>query len=535
MGQARPLRLFIYARILVTFLLLISTVVLDMQETNAISDQSYRGLVRLMALSFLFSVISHVFIKFTKFNQFIAYLQVIWDLLFVSILLLFTGGINSPYSFLYLLSIMNSAVLLGRREALYTASLCGIFYGTIIDFQYFGLLSSFGLNKFAAIQPGGMQIIYNIFLHLIGFYLTSLITCYLADLARRSEEALRTKSIDFDELERLSASIVANIESGLITITTDGNIRVFNPYAEQLTGRLQSEVYNIPISSVFPEIAAVIGENGAITSGEILCNLSENNCKILGFSSIPFTDKHGNTLGIIINFKDLTSKKKLEEALKRSDRLAALGELSARMAHEIRNPLASMSGSVQLLSEHGSITESDQRLLNIISREADRLNMLITEFLTYAKPVSPRKEIFNLFELVEEIKLLLTSDKRFINISINNNIPLSTTVNADINQLKQIFINLVQNAAESIGDQGQIDINTTINLDDTIITVKDNGAGLTAESAKHLFEPFWTTKGEGTGLGLAIIYRIIEEHGGMINAESVPEGGCLFTVTLPNS
>jgi len=543
MGQERRLRLFIYARIIVTFLFLASTIVLNLNEPNAIDELTYNGVVRLMAFSFIFSIASHFFLKIPRYQLFITYLQTIWDLLFVTVLLLFTGGVTSPYSFLYLLSIMNAGVLLGRREAFYTASLCGILYGAIIDFQYYGLLNAIGLSKLPAQQLGAMHIFYNIFLHLMGFYLTCFITGYLSDLARKSEDALLMQSINYNELERLNSTIVSNLESGLMTINTQGNIRVFNHYAEQLTGKTQNEVYDLPLNRVFPDMTDVLKDLGNVIYSEFVCAVPGNPTMVLGYSTVPFTDAQGEIAGVIINFKDLTVKKQLEDALKRTDKLAALGELSARMAHEIRNPLASMSGSVQLLADHGNIAENDQRLLTIILRETDRLNALITEFLTYAKPVSPNKKDIYLKQFIEDICLMSVTDRRFDGIDVTNLVPDDMVVRADANQLRQVVINLLNNAAEAMCQSGRIEIGGYTDLKPrqdiqsshvSVITVKDNGSGISQENAMHLFEPFWTTKADGTGLGLAISYRIIEEHGGMIDVDSSLSNGCKFSIYLPN-
>ena len=541
MGSDRRLKIFIYARVLVTFLLLVSTIVLNLQEPEAIYDQSSPGMVRLMAFSFLFSVASHFFLKIPRFRFFITYLQTIWDLLFVTVLLLFTKGVTSPYSFLYLLSIMNAGVLLGRREALYTASLCGILYGAIIDLQYFGLLTPIGLSQTPALQLGATNIFYSIFLNLIGFYLTAIITGYLSGMAKESEEALREKNVDYEELERLRTTIVANVESGLLTITPKGNIRVFNRYAEILTGKSQAEIYDAPLNIVFPAISGVVENLDSTVSGEFVY-VGQGNNMILGYNAVPFADTQGEPAGVIINFKDLTVIKRMEEALKRSDRLAALGMLSARMAHEIRNPLAAMSGSVQLLAEHGSIVASDRRLLDIVLRESERLNTIITEFLAYARPAPPRKERIELRELTEDMSLLLSSDKRFDGIAILNLVPSAMTVSADAHQLLQVLLNLLNNAADAMPQGGQIEIDAHVQSSGVdgskmgpvaVITVTDDGTGIAPEAAEHLFEPFWTTKPEGTGLGLAIIYRIIEGHGGTIRVDSPPDGGCRFTIMLP--
>jgi two-component system sensor histidine kinase PilS (NtrC family) len=542
MGPERRLGIFIYARIIVSFLFLASTVLLSLQNPGEAQDQFQTGLIRLMAFSFIFSVVSHLALKIQRFRFFITYLQTIWDLLFVTVLLLFTGGISSPYSFLYLLSIMNAGVLLGRREALYTASLCAILYGAMVDFQYFGLLSVIGLSQADAVQLGAVHLFYTIFLNLIGFCLTAFITGYLYERARESEDALRDKTVDYEELYRLNTTIVSNVESGLLTITPQGNIRVFNRYAETVTGKSQAEVYDKPLVTVFPVLSEVLEYPDTVFIREFEYEPLGRERMILGCSTMPFTDIQGQPAGVIINLTDLTDLKRMEAALKKADRLAALGEISARMAHEIRNPLAAMCGSVQLLSEHGTIDDSDRRLLTIVQREADRLNSLITDFLAYARPASPHKERIELRPLCEDMLVLLASDSRFSGVSLVDLVPGHMIVRADVNQLQQVLLNLLHNAVEAMPDGGRIELEAHFQLSGAdgfkkapaaVITVTDSGTGIDAETAAHLFEPFWTTKPDGSGLGLATTYRIIEAHGGTILAESPPEGGCRFTIMLP--
>jgi len=542
MQQERRLRLFIFARIFVTFLFFVSTIFLDFKGFEAISAHSVTGIVSLMAFSFVFSIISFIFSRVQRYQFFIAYLQTIWDLLFVTLLLLFTGGVKSPYSFLYLLSIMNAGVLLGRREALYTASLCGILYGAILDLQFFGLLGFIGLGRESALQVGATHIIYNIFLNLMGFYLTAIITGHLYRIAQENEDALKKKIVNYEELDRLNKTIVLNLESGLITLTPSGHIRVFNRHAELLTGRSQDDVYDIHISTLFPQITSDIEYSKVPTQYEFEFIKSSSETLMLGFGVSPFFGIHGEISGIILNFKDLTSLIKMKETIKQKDRLAAIGELSARMAHEIRNPLTAMSGAVQLLNEHGCIAGSDKRLLTIILRESDRLNNLVTEFLAYARPSTPCKTCVSIYKIIEDMRILVASDRKFDAIEVENLVPSSILLSADENQLKQVFINLLYNSADASSNDGKITIDASIlgnsnsvepNSRHAVITVTDNGCGLSKDASKHMFEPFWTTKPEGTGLGLAIIYRIIEGHSGRIVIESPPQGGCRITITLP--
>ncbi len=456
MGQERRLRYFIYARIVVSFLFLASTIILEYQGPSIEENIIRPGIIRLMIFSFIFSILSHAFIRFERYRPFLSYLQIIWDLLFVALLLLFTGGIASPYSFLYLLSIMNAGLLLGRRQALYTASLCGILYGAMVDFQYFGHLSMLGLGREDALHIGASHLFYTIFINFIGFGLTAFITGNLAERASKSEEELLEKTINFEELSQLNSTIVSNIETGLLTTNAAGLIRAFNPYAEKLTGKSLEEIYNTPIAALFDCFEGNLTELTTATGGEFEYLTADNVRMILGYRAAPFDDSTGALAGFIISFNDLSAIRRMEAELKKTDRLAALGELSARMAHEIRNPLAAMCGSVQLLAAHMDVDESDSKLLRIVMREADRLNLLITEFLAYARPTSPFKERIELAPFIEDVCLFIATDPRFANISISNAVPSFMSLHADPNQLRQVMLNMLQNSADAMKGDGKI-------------------------------------------------------------------------------
>lgn len=487
-----------------------------------------------MAFSFLFSIVSLFILKKLRFTTFLTNLQIIWDLLFVTILLLFTGGILSPYSFLYLLSILIAGMLLGRRQALYTASLCGILYGTILDFQYFGYLTSIGLTQEDAHQFGALRLFYTITFNLIAFSLTAFITGILSERARLSEEALKRSSIDYFELSQLNSAIVAHSDSGILTTTVEGRIRVFNPYAESVVGLSQSDVYDKKIGDIFPQLADVINLKVKGQKQEFKYQLADKTIMTIGYRGAPFNDSKGNLIGFIINFRDITAIRRMEAALKKADRLAALGELSARMAHEIRNPLAAICGSVQMLSTVGGMSEGESRLLAIVIRESARLDAIISDFLRYAKPAKPEITKIGLRQYIEEAILFLTNDPRFSTITVQNLVPEDLVICADANQLFQVIINLLQNAVDAMQNGGKIIIEASCNDSSVcVISITDNGSGITEEAAKHLFEPFWTTKPAGTGLGLAISYRIIEAHGGSLTVESSLSNGCRFEISIP--
>lgn len=540
MPDRKRLAWFILARLVVVGLVLASISLLQVGEPDFVGYPG--GFRRLITATCLFSLVSLAALRLlARINTTLAYLQIIWDLLFITVLILLTGGISSSYPFLYLLVIISAGFLLARREAFYTACLCGILYGAIVDLQFYGRLAQFGLSPVPAQQLGARQLLVTIFINVLAFTLTAVLTGILAERARRSESALQEREIDYAELEHLNSTIVSNLESGLLTVNIQGRIRVFNSYAAKLTGVSQEEAYDRPLTEVIPAFLPYMGLSNRFQREEIEYLTRAGERKIFGFKSVPFTDNEGNRLGVIIDFQDLTRLKEMESELKRADRLAAIGGMAARLAHEIRNPLASISGSVQLIAQGEEVAEQDRTLLEIVLRETDRLNGLISEFLSYARPTAPVAVPLNLADLVTSLMALLSMDQRFAGVEVRKGIPADMMVTADPGQLEQVLWNLLVNAAEAMDGSGYIDISACGSLPypelglsrATRITVRDSGSGMTEEERRLIFEPFFTTKSGGTGLGLATVYRIIEAHGGRILVESSKGEGTSFTILLP--
>lgn len=543
MSDRRRLTWYAIARMIVVTLFYASTSILYESRPESFDSISLSGLWKLIGATYIFSLLSLAALSLQqRVRPILTYTQIIWDLLLVTLLILLTGGISSPYSFLYMLAIISSSVLLARRQAFYAASLCAILYGAIIDLQYYGTLLPIGLSPNVAQQYGLPYLLYTIFLNITAFYITALLTGYLSERAKTSESALLEKEIDYLELERLNSSIVKNLTSGLMTVTPQGRVRVFNRFAEELTGISQEKAYDRLLVELIPGFELVLSQQEAVVSGEAQFIDPAGEALIFGYRSIRFFDNNGKFNGIILNFEDLSRIRRMEEELKRADRLAAIGELSARIAHEIRNPLASISGSVQLMAQSDEIPEQDRKLLAIVLRETDRLNALISDFLVYARPVALNLSKVNLNELYCELDVLLKPDPRFSKVSMTMSAETGSAVLADRDQLQQVFWNLLVNAADAMPDGGEITITgTMVHLSGrrsdrknfVRIDVKDNGTGMAEAATKHLFEPFFTTKPDGTGLGLATVYRIIEAHEGRIFVESAPGRGTIFSILLP--
>jgi two-component system sensor histidine kinase PilS (NtrC family) len=533
----------ILARLVIVSLFLVTITYLNFRQPFFFTDEMLRGVTLLIIFTYCFSVLSLTTFRLPpKYVPAISYAQVIWEMLFCSILVVLTGGISSPYAFFYNLAIINASFLFARREAVYTAGLCGIIYGAIIDFHYFGRLNSFGLFPEVGDYYGSNHIVLLILTNLLAFFITAVLAGYLAERANRSETALRKKEIDYEELKQLNSLIVSTLDSGLITINQRGNIRVFNQTASEITGVAQIDAYDKPLENLLPELGPLSELLGKHNKDELIYTDRAGNCRILTITTAPFRDSDGNTTGAVIDIQDVTRIREMESQLKKTDRLAAIGELSARIAHEIRNPLASISGSVQLISQSDMVPEKDRKLLDIVQRETERLDCLLGDFLHYARPTPPTRCWFCPKSLIDELMQLLRVNKRFSGIEIHNKTPGGKEIYADRDQFRQVIWNLLLNAAEAITESGTVVLEsryTEPTPDDSgektllEVSVSDNGSGISPHNMGMIFEPFFTTKNGGSGLGLAMVYRIIEAHGGNISVENVVPYGTCFRFRLP--
>lgn len=542
--KRKNLAWLIFVRLVVVSLFLAAITYFNIRQPDFFPDTMLRDVTRLIIVTYLFSILSLATLKVsTSSVPILGYAQIIWEALFVSILVVLTGGISSTYSFFFNLAIINASFLFGRREAFYTAGFCGIIYGLIIDLHYFGRLESIGLVRDFSDYYSSNHVLSLIFTNLLAFLLTAILTGYLAERARKSETALKEKEIDYEELESLNSLIIDTLDNGLVTVNSLGMVRVFNRYASELTGLSQEMAYGQHLSEIFPEIDPSEIASNCNSRKEIFYLNSRGSKVILGLKHAPLSDREGNDIGAVINFKDLTEIRNMEAKLDKARKLAAIGELSARIAHEVRNPLASISGSVQLIAESGSIPEADKKLLEIVIRETSRLDNMVTEFLLYARPLPPNRSWFPLNNLITDQIALLKGDIRFSSIIFHENIDEQLEIFADRDQFNQVLWNLILNAAEAMPAGGEIFIGSSwgapfVNQQigpgrNLCLTVKDTGIGIAPKEAEFVFEPFFTTKSGGSGLGLASVYRILEAHNGSITLESIHGTGTTFSITIP--
>lgn len=483
------------------------------------------GLLILIGVSYAQAIASVLLLRIVKRLGTFAQIQIVWDLLFVTVLILLTGGVESVFSFAYLLVIVSASFLLPRRQTVFAAASAAILFGGILDLQYFSYLQQFDLSR----TVSDRTFLSAVFVHVVAFLLTSVLSGTLADRWRSSEAELVQKSIDFAELEKMNRTILAHVSSGLMLLSLEGVIRSFNRAAVEITGYSFDEVVGRNVDEFFAYLELFkkgVPVLHSRTEGQFFNKAGEQ--RILGYSAAAARGRHGEDVGLLVTFQDLTQLKKVEAELQRSDRLAAVGRLASGMAHEIRNPLASISGSVQLLMEAEHVSQEDHRLMGIVVREADRLSGLLTDFLSFARPPVPRKENVNVASVLNELIEILSADTRFANISIRKDYPEQVYIELDRGLIWQILWDLAINSAEAMDNGGELVFSADVEL--LTICVEDNGPGIPEEIKCRVFDPFFSTKEKGTGLGLASVYSVVDAHGGRIDMTPGELGGAKFTL-----
>lgn len=490
------------------------------------------ALYGLIAFTFLQALASFFLAARIKSSRLLLQGQIVWDLLFSLCVIYLTRGSESPFPFLFILVIVSSSVFFSRREVLLVAAAAAILYGSLVDLQYYGYLPYFD-DMSRSGELSTPDFFYAVFVNIVAFFSTALLAGLLAERLRRSETELRKREVDYDELENLNRTIVTSIASGLMSINGAGRIRLFNAAAEEITGLRFAEVYNADIREIFPQIQVFTDGPRVVRRGEATFRRRDGNTCILGYASSRLFDARGEMAGLLISFQDLTDLKEMERRLQRVDRLAAVGQLASGMAHEIRNPLASISGSVQLLLEGEGLDPHQQRLMRIVVKEADRLSQLLTDFLLFARPRQLKLDLFNFAELGQEVVAVCNNDPRFSEIAVRNNCPPGAMIRADRQQLGQALWNLLINSAEAITGDGTIWLGLTNDAMGTRIVVEDDGPGVPKEQQERIFDPFFSTKDRGSGLGLATVHAIVTAHGGEILCEERPTGGARFVLVFP--
>lgn len=528
----RHLSWFLFFRVLIITLFLGGTIAYQLRGGLDRAHPALPYLYLLVGISYLHALLSAAVLPSTRRLRLFTQTQIVWDLLFCSALIYISGGTESIFSFLFILIIVAGAVFLTRKELLFTASAAAILYGSLLDLQYYGYLPLAAGLSFP-VRIDGLDVFYAVFVNVVAFFLTALLAGTLSERLRKSERALERKEIDYEELEELNRTILANVTGGLMIVNPLGRIRSFNAAAERITGYTLRDVYDRDVRSLFPGLSVFNGRFKVVSRGEGRFVDGVQRERVLGYASSLVKDPQEKTVGLLVTFQDLTQLKDMEAQLQRADRLAAVGRFASGMAHEIRNPLASISGSVQLLMEGSHVTAEDRRLMGIVVKEADRLSALLTDFLVYARPTPPKTAEEDVSLLLDELAAMVAADPRFSAVEIRRDCPPAVRMRFDRQQLHQALWNLAINGAEAMAGGGILRLGCDPR--EQAIYVEDSGPGIPDAVREKIFDPFFTTKAQGTGLGLATVHTIIEGHGGSIEAAPGAASGTRVTIRLPQS
>jgi two-component system, NtrC family, sensor histidine kinase PilS len=486
-----------------------------------------------MVLWFVLSLFFLFLVSVWREHRLQAILQVLADLAMVTLVVHVTGGIDSSLNFLYPLVIVVACMLLPRAWGYLSAALAFILFGTILELDYYLIIPSYAIShpKLKALQ---VVIFVNLFAYFAIAYLAGLLMSKL----RQVDVQLKDASGALENLQALHENIVQSMSGGVITTGLDGRITLVNRAAQHLLEISEAELRGRSVAELFQDPLPQFGEDRGDAEARYTAVNGFRKTFRVRVSALNVSAR--GDLGFVYSFDDLTEIRRLEREMRMQDRLAAVGRLAAAIAHEIRNPLTSIAGSVSMLSDAPSLNSDERHLLQIVRRESDRLNNIITDFLAYSRGKQYRFERVNLVPLLEDTLTLL--EHRLI--AENAGIKLARSlakpeawVLADGDKLKQVFWNFCENAVRAMKTNttnkgGTLTVALAERGSDWEMSFADTGPGINPQQTEKIFEPFQSNFEGGTGLGLAIVYQIVQAHEGKVWARSEVGKGTSFVLRL---
>ena len=490
---------------------------------------------------YLFTILSALVVRMIRCYSRFGYLQITLDTLLVTLLVFSTGGSQSVFTVVYFFPIVMGAFMLFRRGSLLFAALSTLLFGALLLIEYGGYAS-----RFVQASPGQLtnfQMLLHYFaIYSLTFFLVAILSSMLSTRLQRTEAELFQTASDYGRLSFLYKQIFDDINTGIITVAADNRITSFNRAAKLITGYKSEEVLGLDLSRTFPDLERHLLHDERRHTAAILRKSGE--IIPVGYSCSKLNAPDDNENGYVYTLQDLSQIKKMEAQVQQAEKMATIGEMAAGIAHELRNPLAAISGAVQLLEKETLDSSINKRLFGIIMRESDRLDATIHEFLLFSKPVNPEKKWFSLHALALEAMETMSQNPDWNSaLSLVLEIQPDLECWADPQMIRQVLINLIGNSANACRNmkEGRILLRaeeTATGDQETpeaaiVLDISDNGNGIPEEIRDRIFEPFFTTRETGTGLGLAIIRQIVHSHGGEISLRDCQPQGATFSVSLP--
>ena len=487
-----------------------------------------RLFITVISLWYAVSVFYVLLLSFWEERRIQSLLQVITDLLMVTLLVYATGGVDSSLNFFYPLVIIVACILLPRVWAYLTGALAFILYVAVLELTYFGFIPSYSTT-----HPGLGALQAIIFVNLFGYLAVAYLAGLLAAKLRQVDVKLKDTRGELEDLQALHENIIQSISGGLITTGLDGYITLANTAAQELFERSEPDFLGKPVSQLF--LDPLPTANSERAHGEVRFVPSNGFCKTFRVMATTLSVPGRKAIGYVYTFDDLTEIRRLERDLRIQDRLAAVGRLAAAIAHEIRNPLTSIAGSVSMLSGIADLSDEHRQLLQIVTRESERLNGIITDFLAYSRGKQYRFASVDLLPLLEDTLTLLehrlVAENTGIRIERKYNFKEALTM-ADGDKIKQVFWNFCENAVRAMTAGGVLSISLEQVGEDWQVNFADTGPGMSRQLVEKIFEPFQSQFEGGTGLGLAIVYQIVQAHEGKVWARSKVGEGSVFVLRL---
>ena len=499
----------------------------------------------LIGITYALTAVYALALKYSEKHRWLVDVQLGCDAVIVSAIVYITNGVSSYFSSLYTLPIIAASTIQSRRGGMMVAVLSSILYSGLVLAQYYGGILPGVLEH--ELLPAFRMAVFTVGLNVFGFLAVALLSGYLAESARRADERLAATSNQLEDLQAFSQHIIDSLMSGLATTDMDGRVLTFNRAAESITGITAADAAGRSIAEVLQMPDALATEMFGPREGrprlprvEIDFTRSGYGTIELGLATALLYTPRGET-GFLFTFQDVTESRKREREARVQQRLAAVGEMAAGIAHEIRNPLASMSGSISILRQELPLTEEQSQLMDIVLRESDRLNETIRSFLAYARPQRLSTSRMDVRQIITDTATLLQNNAELIDRhQIQVDVPQNPVwYVADANQIRQVVWNLSTNGLRAMPNGGTLKLSVLSRQPDEnsagemLIRVEDQGVGIAPEELDGIFQPFRGAFERGTGLGLAIVHRIVSDYGGEVHVTSQRGVGTRVEVTLP--